>query len=1064
MRPNRLTLTAFGPYLAPETINFDALKPHDLFVISGSTGAGKTSLFDALSYALFGEASGEDRDAKTLRSDFADDETPTTVELIFTLRGERYRIFRQLPYTKSGNRSETPGRAEIYRLSLNGAESWSETPAVDRQIPREVNAKVHTLLGLTSEQFNQLILLPQGEYKRFLTSSTKEKEEILRTVFNTQIYNDLIAHLKEQRDDKKGEYEALNREQNYLLASIESDLPRRDAPLFAHLEEQASGEILQTRPLNIHQALTGLEQEIHFYNGEIARLESTTKQLIERESAAQKALHEGEQLNQKFAELKEAKAQLTEHNAHLPNIEKKREQIALAERAQPLEIPHAEVTRLREEARKRKIELQAAENQFKTQEEALKSAQIAQQKEQENAPKLAEHERELYRLEALTPEITLLAEKAHTFKEIEASYSSLEATLKEFEAQNAKQKRAQTELAEEIATLEPQTEGLSQKLTEQSEMNDAVKLFEEIEATKQRLATQKEALTSAETAYRTQKREFEKLQNRWLQNQALQLAATLTPNEPCPVCGSLEHPAHQAENTSSHNSGVEKYGTIDLFSELEESEEALPPLSEAEYNRANSEYQSANSAFIAAKAEADYTRKRLDELYQKSALLPPNFSNMAEARANLQSITEAVNKIQIANKKLTQLRQQQRELTTLITQKEAEIEPKRSEFDRIKNNRLRLEAELESLSARIPKHLQNQQSFAKALETQTQLVATMRSAKERADRNLNEAQTALTEVKSLKNQLTEQYRTLVEAGESARAILDQALKEAEFRDEAAFLAAKLSPDRVQNLRNEVNSFTQKSAILENQIAQLSKLLKEAVPADLEALTQKLADAREKLDQAKAETLHAKQYQKRGVELKNQLEKNHQKIEEMAEAFGRLEELYNIVRGENPLKLSFERYLLIEYFDRVIEAANLRLRRMTNGQFELNRSEEIAKRNVQSGLDLNVYDAYTGQDRDVKTLSGGEKFKASLALSLGMADLIQSYQGGISIDTLFIDEGFGSLDEESLQGAIDILIDLQKSGRMIGVISHVDELKQTLPARIEVTKSKSGFSRTELIVE
>ena len=176
------------------------------------------------------------------------------------------------------------------------------------------------------------------------------------------------------------------------------------------------------------------------------------------------------------------------------------------------------------------------------------------------------------------------------------------------------------------------------------------------------------------------------------------------------------------------------------------------------------------------------------------------------------------------------------------------------------------------------------------------------------------------------------------------------------------------------------------------------------------------------------------------------------------------EVHDLLRGDNPQKLSFERYILIEYFEQVIAAANLRLQKMTNGQFEFTRSENLASHGKQSGLDLDIYDAYTGEARDVKTLSGGEKFKASLSLSLGMADTIQAHQGGISIETLFIDEGFGSLDEESLLQALDVLIELQDSGKMIGVISHVEELKQTLPARIEVTKTKGGFSKTQIITQ
>jgi exonuclease SbcC len=191
---------------------------------------------------------------------------------------------------------------------------------------------------------------------------------------------------------------------------------------------------------------------------------------------------------------------------------------------------------------------------------------------------------------------------------------------------------------------------------------------------------------------------------------------------------------------------------------------------------------------------------------------------------------------------------------------------------------------------------------------------------------------------------------------------------------------------------------------------------------------------------------------------------HDQIQDEEAVYQELVDLYDVIKGDNESRISFERYILIEYLEQIVQAANERLRKLSNGQFFLKRSERVEKRNRQSGLGLDVYDTYTGQTRDVKTLSGGEKFNASLCLALGMADIIQAYEGGVSIETMFIDEGFGSLDEESLTKAIDTLIDLQKSGRLIGVISHVQELKNALPASLEVTKQKDGSSKTRFVVK
>ncbi|MED2439625.1 SbcC/MukB-like Walker B domain-containing protein, partial [Bacillus thuringiensis] len=269
---------------------------------------------------------------------------------------------------------------------------------------------------------------------------------------------------------------------------------------------------------------------------------------------------------------------------------------------------------------------------------------------------------------------------------------------------------------------------------------------------------------------------------------------------------------------------------------------------------------------------------------------------------------------------------------------------------------------------------------------------------------------------------------------------------------------------MEMLQKEIQGYYSSLEVLAKQIEELNSELKDKEYMDITSLGEHIKELEINLDIIKEKRQRAQNAVTYISDLHENIRRIDEQIHEEEKAFQELVDLYEVMKGDNESRISFERYILIEYLEQIVQIANERLRKLSNGQFYLKRSERVEKRNRQSGLGLDVYDAYTGQTRDVKTLSGGEKFNASLCLALGMADVIQAYEGGISIETMFIDEGFGSLDEESLTKAVDALIDLQKSGRFIGVISHVQELKNAMPAVLEVTKQKDGCSQTRFVVK
>ena len=309
-----------------------------------------------------------------------------------------------------------------------------------------------------------------------------------------------------------------------------------------------------------------------------------------------------------------------------------------------------------------------------------------------------------------------------------------------------------------------------------------------------------------------------------------------------------------------------------------------------------------------------------------------------------------------------------------------------------------------------------------------------------------------------------QLKETKEKRENAEKQFVDQLELAAFSNEQEYQQAKMPQAEQDKVKERIHRFHEEYSLIKQQVKDLLMELKDKERVDLSAMETELNERKKAYEVALNALNLTKDYYQEVMKLKVNIIETSEKVEQYEKKLSIITDLYDMIRGQNQQKISFERYLQIEYLERIIEAANGRLRRLSNGQFYLIRSDRQETRGKQSGLGLDVYDAYTGQTRDVKTLSGGEKFNASLCLALGMSDVIQSFQGNISIDTMFIDEGFGSLDEESLQKSIDTLVELQQSGRMIGVISHVQELKSIFPAILEVEKTKEGFSRTKFVLK
>lgn len=1030
MRPLKLTMTAFGPYKNSEVIDFSELKDNRLFVISGNTGAGKTTIFDAICFALYGSASGEDRsDVKGMRSDFGDDDIHTSVELEFELRGHFYRIKRQLPHVKKGNKTATGEQYEFFE-NVEG----QEVPCVDRQIVSEINQKIEELLGLSKDQFSQIVMLPQGEFRKLLTSQTENKEEILRKIFKTERYTWISNRLKEKKKLAEDEYKRESETRDRLIKDIQATMPAREnSKLF---------EILSQEHYNTHQVLSGMEEETLYYEKVIVENKKQEESANHAYNKKLEEFHKAESLNAEFLKLEEKEKQLQQLANQESVVKEKERKLENGERASKIQAFENQANEWRYDEKEKQQRAARTKDQLKQSVEVLQKAQMNYEQEENKKSEREEISKALLRYQELLP----------TVKEIDRKKQGLAAEYKQVQLQANdiqklqesinEQKKIKNQLGLEIKEIEKKVDTLADKQQKLNEMRDVVRVLHEyLKLTQNQRKLEQEQQLKHED-YLVIKQRYERLEEAWLNGQASILAAHLHDGKPCPVCGSAEHP-NKAHSQDS----------IPTKDELE----AL----KREYNQKDQAYRD-----IAAKVNSNQEQLELKavEVKQSGMKLEEAKASYDQLAEDGKSLNKEVELLLTEKKKLTELKPVFNKKEELLEQAETKFEAEAKKYQERNTAFASAKAVYQEQLGRIPEELRNLAALEEKIAETASSKSKLEQAWEAAQKMLHEAKEEETKAKTnLENALL-QLKESSEKKAKAEQQFIEALQQAQFVDEAGYRQAKLTEGQQQQLKQEIDYYHNSVTSLTLQVKDLQAALKDKTKAEIEVL-------KSELDGLKAAYAHAQELLRKSEQYLEAVTTLREKIVEADETASQLEkrfyivtDLYDVVRGQNSSKISFERYLQIEFLEQIIVAANERLKRLSNGQFILIRSKRQESRGKQSGLGLDVYDAYTGQTRDVKTLSGGEKFNASLCLALGMADVIQSFQGGVSIDTMFIDEGFGSLDEESLTKAIDTLIDLQQSGRMIGVISHVQELKNAIPAILEVKKAKEGHSQTRFFIK
>lgn len=872
MRPERLRISAFGPYAGQEDLDFSVLGNHTLFLICGPTGAGKSTILDAMCYALYGKTSGAVRSGEDLRSNYVGYDQKTYVEFDFAIGDRHYRIYRsptQLLERQKGDRSkpvEHKGKADFYEIDEEGGEKAHITS-------KGVDSAVEKLLGVGLEQFRQIILLPQGDFRKLLLADSSDRQKIMEQLFQTGIYLAFEKRLQEETQKLKTEYSRGELQRTTLLETCRSESEKE-------LKKQAeiNEKVLKEKETEFMQA--DKEQQVFL-----------------------RAYDEANVLHGAFLRLETAETALKRMEEKRKEKEELRGHIKMIRAAQSVTKEWSEAVNAKKQQRTAAETLEKAAADLPVKEKAKAEAEQALALFEKEKPKQKE------RIE--------MKGKLEQYRNPSSSYGTA--------------KREAERLAGIYAVKQKEAE----------------RLREQVSAAEKKAAEDKKNWLSRNRIF--------------MEGQAFVLAEKLTDGQPCPVCGSLSHPAPAVAGEDR----ITEKDVKDAERQMHLSEDA-----EKKNRREAEAYQAKELA--AAKESVDKAMTVLSELEKN---LPAAYRDS-----------------------------------------------------------LALEKEIKDLETRIS-------SFEKSLE--------------QAEEKRKNAETIYQALKEQKELLEKQAGEFLKVSEEKNRILKIKVAEAGFTDWFECSQYMKEVPQLEAYENDLKIYDQSVHVEEEKIKGEKEKTAGKTKPDMNDWNEKRLKLLESMKRFAAEKAEKETELKKQKETLKKLRQLKETQKEISEKYSLVAHLWEIAQGKET-GINLERFVLGALLDAVTEKANLRLMEMSGNRYELLRKRgERSDGRKKAGLDLEVFDGNTGRARPAATLSGGETFLASLSLALGLADVVQEYAGGVHLDAMFIDEGFGSLDSESLDLAMKTLQELKGQNRLIGLISHVGGLEERIPAKLRVTKTQTG---------
>ena len=1059
MKPIKLVMNAFGPYKEKAEINFLKLKDKSLFLITGPTGAGKSTIFDAITFALYGksnlEGKGYERDSKNFKSDFADLDEESYVEFDFEVKNKPYSIKRypaqEVKKLRGEGFREKSEEAILTYKNHNG-----DTVIVEKII--EVREEVENIIGLTVEQFRQIMMIPQGQFKKVISSDTKERKEILQKLFDISICSKVQEGLKNRAKEKEREIKSIEKriDENFNILNKE-----------VYKEENTDENILsrlsffidiknrnETKLDELKAKLKALDIEISKLNQKKGFIEIVNS-LIEDRDRKVESLNI-ELLKENEFDLKEQKVILAEKASLVK--EKEQEYINVLEE---IKVSEKKVSEVDVEIRNKDFELKFLESQIELgSEERKEKDRLTIEIDRlsnldESAKQLDSLEQEIKKIEKeiskiLTTKDELIKKNSFLEKEI-INLEDIEKDIKE----NNNRKESVAKKLKDIEINNTKLENIDDSFRKR---NTIIKEYKSI---KGNIEEKEKTIVELEEKFKEIEEVHRDINDKYNKQIIYRLQKELKEDESCPVCGSKTH------------NNIKRIHLDDLVTEEDLN------IVEEELSEVKNRLDKVRTSCIEEKAKCKEIKNNGKDLTEEILKKCEEFGILLEEDEKTSNLKEKY-LVYYMNLKQEESRYK-KDLKEIVLQgenleilkndnrkKEIEFRKNQENLQFLKEERLELSIKCNELSSKYMNEKEKifdditikenfYDAYTKLLEEKKSRFDEIICKIEKEDNKKEELKKTIDEKTGEKMVFIKSIKENKSKESAKKAQYLEEITSCGFENEKSYKENYLEKDIVKKLSEEIQAYKDNIKELNRSVEDLNKRIGNNKTIDIKLLQKDIDESLEEKSKIEDEKNSIMIVNQRIIEYTNKINNDYEKNKLEIEYYEKLKDLSDVANRNNKKNISFEAYVLSTYLDEILEFTNQRFNKMTDGRYKIFRKKNISNRTSESGLDLEVKDYYSSKKRDISTLSGGESFKASLSMALGLSDVVKMYSGGVGLDTIFIDEGFGTLDSESLDMAIDTLIEIQNQGRLVGIISHVEELKERIPDKIIIESGSEGSS-------
>lgn len=995
MMPISLTLSAFGPYPDTITIDFESFQEDGLFLITGPTGSGKTMIFDAMIFALYGKTSGQIRQTDSLRCDRALNEISTFVEFSFSLHQQNYTIKRNPKYYLEGKK--TPKQPSAL-LTLPDGKMVEGI--------KEVNQKMISLLGVDDQQFKQICMIAQGEFTKLIMASSDEREKVLRELFHSETYQKLEEKLKVHLKVYQDKYDLLLNKRKDLMQELQVEDHQE------YLSKQTKLIASQQKEYDdLKKDLDQKKQQLQLYRLQNQRL-IQLKDLKQQFQDLKKQENDYQELNKTVNTLK--KAQETNY-LYISYIKQQK-------KLQTLNLNQEDFLKQLKKLEKDYQEKKVQSNSLDYKQQTKEKLQNQIQETKQLINQIYQYQNDYQNLQTLKQQYRMLDEEHKLFlKKKEKFENGLQRDQERI--QSEQQVQSKYEL------IKQQYVRLNEQKVKVHQLSD---YYDQILKLNENKSDLQEDYTVVEKQVDHEKMQYNQMEKLYFRKQAGIFALQLKEDQPCPICGSLHHP-HPAQ---IEKEDITKEKLDQQAKKVKQQEHRLQDILQKIllYNQkkemlVKQTKQLSSELNIQEELSKEIFIKELDHLSKDEKRMKKEYLELQDELKYIQKLKKSV----------------ALSLKDMSTYESKELKQAQS----LEN----IQVQIHQLSGKLDDSMRQYEigevnkNYQQVQKKYRQLSLEIETIQQDYEKVKNKYLEIKTKISSLNQQIIQEQEIYDELDNKYHTALDA------FINEEEFLNLKTQINQISILEKKYQDYIISLKSLNEQIISLENEVKDSTYVDLSSLSETIKEVNQQLREKNDDLEKLKIDYSLKEKMIKDIQKINQQLKKDEDTYQRYLDLYNLASGKNNARVSIERYVLATYFENMLIYANVIMKQLSQGRYQLLRKDDAGKGRSQQGLELDVFDQESGNIRSIKTLSGGESFKAALSLALGLSRMVQDYAGGIELNTLFIDEGFGSLDSQSLDQAMNCLMELHHENKLIGIISHVSDLKDRIERQLVVERKQ-----------